>query len=118
MKEKNNKNNTKRNIAIGAGVATLAATGYLLFGPDGKKNRKITQDWMMKMKGEVVEKMDSIKDATKNTYYDVVDKIAETYTTLTDKKDVDKFVKELKSQWKLFLDENTKKQKKVTQKTA
>jgi hypothetical protein len=49
-----NKNSTLgKAVAVGAGVAALAAAGYFFFGPAGEKNRKKMKGWVIKMKGEI-----------------------------------------------------------------
>lgn len=47
---------TGKKVAIGATIAAAGVAAYMLFGPDGKKNRKVVRGWAVKMKGEIIEK--------------------------------------------------------------
>ena len=49
-------------VGIGATVAALGAAAYVLFGPEGKKNKKIIRGWAVKMKGEIIEKLEEAKE--------------------------------------------------------
>ena len=88
-------------VTIGAGAAALVAAGYFFLGPKGKKNQKKTRAWMIKMKGDVVEKLESMQDLTKEKYEAMVDAVGGAYTSAADSKDeVTKLAKELKGHWK------------------
>jgi len=96
----NNKNNMGKVLTIGTGALALAAVGYFFLGPQGKKNQKKTRAWMIKMKGDVIEKLESVQDITKETYDTIVDTVGDAYATVADSKDeVAKLAKELKSHW-------------------
>jgi gas vesicle protein len=105
-------------VTLGAGVVALAAASYFFLGPKGRKNQRRTRGWMIKMKGDVVEKLESMQDITKDTYDTIVDTVSETYTTVADSKDeVAKLAKELKSHWKSISSKvMQEKEKKVTKK--
>ncbi len=49
-------------LALSASALALAAGAYYFFGPEGKKNRGAFKGWMIKMKGEIIEKMEQAKD--------------------------------------------------------
>ena len=53
-----NESNAGKIAAAGAGIVALSAAAYLIFGPEGKKHRKDLKSWMVKMKAEVMEKME------------------------------------------------------------
>lgn len=98
------KNNTKSKIStgtvvgIGAGIAALAAGSYYFFGPEGKKNRGKLKGWMIKMKGEIIEKMEDAGEMTEAAYHQIVDSVAEKYLGTND--GVKAFAESLKRQWK------------------
>lgn len=100
MKTNNNKSNMEKAVAVGASIAALAAAGYFFFGPNSKKNIKKTRGWMVKMKGEVLEKIEAAKEVTEGEYNNIVDTVSKNYAYLGDNPDVGKLVKELKSHWK------------------
>jgi gas vesicle protein len=90
-------------LGIGAGVVAAAAATYFFFGPEGKKNRQKLKGWMIKMKGDIVEKMENAKDLTEAAYHKIVDAAAASY----EKKGVSpeavrEFAAMLKRQWKGF----------------
>ncbi len=101
-------------VAIGAGVAAATVAAYLLFGPNGKKNRKIAKGWMIKMKGEIIEKIEDIKDITEPVYKNIVEKVSSKYASLKniDKVEFAKVVSDIQKGWKNV----SKKSKKPTKK--
>jgi len=103
------KSNVGSIVAIGAGVAALTAAGYFFFGPSGEKNRKKMKGWVIKMKGEIVEKMESVQEVTEPVYNSIVDAVAKKYSSVVDKVELDSLVKELKKHWKLISGAKAKK---------
>ena len=93
-------------VAIGAGVATLAAfaaAGYFLYGSkDGAKNRKKVRGWMLKAKGEVLEGVEKMKDVSEEQYNSIIHKVGAKYKALKsiDPREVDAMMKELHGHWK------------------
>ena len=115
---------TKSNIAVGAGlaaVAAFAAAGYFLYGKDGAKNRKKIRSWMLKAKAEVLEGVEKMRDVTEEQYNMIVDKVGEKYKNIKniDPAEIEMMVRELRGHWK-----NIKKsitvapKKKATKKVA
>lgn len=99
------KTTTGTKVAVGAGIAALAAfaaAGYFLYGKDGAKNRKKVKGWMLKAKGEVLEGVEKLKDVTEDQYAMIVDKVGAKYKTIKsiDPEEVDTMVKELRGHWK------------------
>ena len=115
MKQK--KCNAGKVIAISAGVAALAAAGYFFFGPNGDKNRKKMKGWMIKMKGEIVEKMEAVKEVTEPVYHSIVDSVAKKYAGSAGKGEIEGLVKELKTHWK-SISGTKSKVKKAAKKTV
>jgi gas vesicle protein len=76
-------NKTEKIIGAGIGAAALAALGtYLMYGERGEKNRQLVAGWILKMKGEVLEKVEEIKDLNKEEYYKIVDEVSARYAKL------------------------------------
>lgn len=70
-------------LGAGIGLAAIAAAGaYFLYGEKGARNRAKISGWALKMKGEVLEKIESMKTIDRETYIRLVDKVAERYTKL------------------------------------
>lgn len=97
-------------MAIGAGIAALtaAAVAYFLVGPHGKKNRKILKGWMIKMKGEIVEKLENVKEITEPVFNRVVDEVAKKYQKLKNisPADLEEAIHQIKGQWKSLAKES------------
>lgn len=99
------KTSTGAKVAIGAGVAAIAAfaaAGYFLYGKDGAKNRKKVRGWMLKAKGEVLEGVEKMKDVTEEQYNAIIHKVAAKYKAVKgiDPAEVDTIMRELHGHWK------------------
>lgn len=101
-KKVNKKGGLGQALAVGAGVAVASAAAYLLMGPEGKKNRKQIKGWAVKMKGEMIEKLEDLQEVTEPMYNKVVDEISSKYAKVKniDQEDVNEVVGELKKHWK------------------
>lgn len=86
------------------GVAAAAAAGtYFLYGSkSAKQNRKVVKGWALKAKGEVLEKMEQVKELNEDTYHEVVEQVLNKYGKIKniDSKEVAAIAKELKTHWK------------------
>jgi len=119
-KKVNQKENLGKAIAVGMGVAAATASAYLLFGPEGKKNRKQIKGWALKMKGEMIEKFEEAKEVTEPVYHKIVDEISEKYakTKGIDQEDVKGVVEEVKKHWKTLVRDAKKFVKKPAKKAV
>jgi len=98
---------TKEKSVNGLGLAALAvatAAGvYFLYGSkNAAKNRKKIKGWTLKAKGEVLEKMEAMKNIDEEDYKQVVDTVLKKYKKLktVSSKEVEDLAKELKKKWK------------------
>ncbi|HCC49044.1 MAG TPA: hypothetical protein DEQ38_13150 [Elusimicrobia bacterium] len=74
---------TGKILGAGIGLAAITAAGaYFLYGDKNAKNREKVRGWALKMKGDVLEKMESMETIDRETYLRMVDKIAERYSKL------------------------------------
>ena len=92
-------------ISAGIGLAALTAAGiYFLYGEKGAKNRERVRGWALKMKGEVLEKIESMKKIDRETYLRMVDKIAERYASKESisASELQHLTVELKNAWTLI----------------
>ncbi|MBP6857742.1 MAG: hypothetical protein KBC11_00905 [Candidatus Pacebacteria bacterium] len=113
--------NVGKVVAIGAGVAALSVAAYMLFGPNGKKNQKSLKGWAIKMKGEIIEKLETVKDVTAPVYEKIVSEVAAKYAKLKhiDAADLEAEVATLKKHWKALIKNTSKKTvKKVSKKVS
>jgi gas vesicle protein len=119
MPTKQKKLSTGAIIGISAGVVAAAAATYFFFGPQGKKNRGKLKGWMIRMKGDIVEKMEQAKDLTEEAYHKIVDAAAQSYAKEGISKDmVTEFAQNLKKQWKGFSKAKKASAKKAVQKVV
>ncbi|MFH0890906.1 MAG: hypothetical protein V1856_02660 [Candidatus Liptonbacteria bacterium] len=92
-------------IGIGIGVAAVvaaAAGAYFLYGKNGAKHRKQLKSWMVKMKAEVMEGLENMKEVTGPVYNRVVDEVAKRYAKVRNvsPKELAALVREMKGHWR------------------
>jgi len=107
-------------MALGASAAALAASTYYFFGPAGKIHRQKAAGWMIKMKGEIVERLEEAGDVTEAAYHGIVDSVLSTYLTAgkVAPAELETFADNLKGQWKHILKSIPVPKKKAVKKTA
>ncbi len=100
--KKNEGSSTGTVVAVGAGMVALAAASYFFFGPEGKKNRNSLKGWMVKMKGEIIEKMEGAEEMSEAAYEKIVDAVAAKYAKAgkVSEAEIRLFADVLKQQWK------------------
>ncbi|MBC7981571.1 hypothetical protein H7X65_00675 [Candidatus Parcubacteria bacterium] len=113
---KNQKDNN-HNVALAVGITGLFASALLgahfLFNTEkGKKSLKHLKSWSFKMKGELLEKVEKIKNIDETTYTRIVDDLAAKYQKVKGMtmEEITEITKELKSNWKKIKDEAKKTQ--------
>lgn len=105
MSTKNENKKSGSNVGlIGASIVGLAAAAYFFFGPKGKKNQEEVKVWALKMKEEVIKKMEQAKVISKPVYDKIVDAVAAKYKKelKASPKEVQSLVKDLKDHWKII----------------
>lgn len=105
---------------VAASVAAIAG-GYLLYGAkDAAKNRKKVKGWMLKAKGEILEKMETAKDMSEDKYHEIVDTVSKKYSTLkhVDAADLTDLVSDAKKHWKVMHKHLTGSKKPAKKKTS
>ena len=93
---------TKTMVEAGLGVAAVAALGaYFLYGKNGGSNRAKASGWMLKMKGEVLEKVEEFKEINKAEYQKIVDEVVAHYAKLgkVSEEELKHLAQELKDAW-------------------
>tara|TARA_Y100000310_G_scaffold315100_1_gene365271 strand:- start:1343 stop:1735 length:393 start_codon:yes stop_codon:yes gene_type:complete len=86
---------------LAAGITTLGI--YMLYGAKhAKQNRKKAKSWMLKAKGEVLEKAEKLKQMDRSDYERIVAQVEGKYKKLksVDNKELAALAKELKGHWK------------------
>jgi len=118
-KVKNKKGlSAKTIVGIGATVAALGAAAYVLFGPDGKKNKKAIRGWAVKMKGEIIEKFEEAKEISEPTYHKIIDTVSSKYSKIKniDPKELESLVNDIKKHWKTMMKDTKSKKKTISKK--
>ena len=105
-------------VGIGATVAALGAAAYVLFGPDAKKNKKVIKGWVVKMKGEIIEKLEEAKEVSEPVYHNIIDTVSAKYAKAKkiDPKELELMVSDIKKHWSAMV-KNVKSKKKPSVKT-
>ena len=120
MAKKKTDSNTGEVIAVGAVAAAVAGLVFLYGTDAGKKKRKNVRGWMLKAKGEVLEKLEKAKEVNEAIYDETVEKVVAKYAKLKHVADeeIEPLVKEFKTHWKQVKKELKPKPKKKTTKKA
>ena len=97
--------NTKKIIAgasVAAAAIAAAAGAYFLYGTKaGAKTQKKVKSWALKAKGEVLEKIEKMKDVSEESYNGAVATVMDKYSKVMKEHgdDVAVVTKELKGYW-------------------
>ncbi len=101
---KNTQNNVGEKVAVAVGMlAALSAGAYYLYGTkEGAKKRVKIRGWMLKAKGEVMDKMESMKEVNEDAYNMLVQTVMKKYEAVKniDPKEVQELTSDLKKHWK------------------
>lgn len=103
-------------VAISAGLAALAAASYYFWGPKGKEHRKGLKSWSIKMRGEVVEKIEKLQDVSEPVYRGIVDAVAAQYAreARASKTEIMALADDLKRTWRSIVSSTQKKPSRTT----
>lgn len=99
-------NNTKEKIAAGVGIAALVAAtagAIFLYGTEaGKKKRKQFESWALRMRADVMDQMEKMKEWNEETYHKIIDSVAERYRNVktADPVEIAALVRDLRSHWR------------------
>lgn len=111
MARKRTKKGGGEGFRLLAAAIVGAAGSYWLYGAkEARKNRARVRGWMLKARGEVLEKLEGMQDVDKETYDRVVDRVKDKYARLksTSTAEVRDFARELKSHWSEIVKEAAK----------
>jgi hypothetical protein len=105
MVQKKKESVSKGAIAVvaTAAVAAGALGAYFLYGTKkGTKKRKEVKAWMLKAKGEIMERLEKASEVSEDVYHKVVDEVSKEYSTVKgiDASDIAGWADEVKSYWK------------------
>ena len=104
MKKRKSGRKAVKLAVLGASIAGAAATAYFFLGPKGKKHQREAKAWAIKMKGDVVEKLETAREISEPVYKTIVDSVSSMYAKRkglgVNSKDVKALAKDLKKHWK------------------
>jgi uncharacterized protein YoxC len=102
-------------VGVGATIAAMSAAAYLLFGPEGKKNRKVIRGWGVKMKGEMIEKFEEAQHLTEPVYQAIIDQVEAKYAAVKgiDQTELKGMVSDIRKHWKAMSKKAAPKVKKA-----
>jgi hypothetical protein len=100
------KKNQKKALAVGAGLAAIAATAtgvYMLTGKNAKNRKKVAK-WVGDVQKDVVDQLNKADKVTRRAYYDVVDSTIQNYKGLKNisASELAQTAAELKASWDLI----------------
>ena len=86
---------------IGAGLAGVAAAAYFLLGSKGKKEQTQVKSWAIKMKGDIIEKLETAHDISEPVYHKIIDAVAAKYEKelKSSPKEIRELAVDLKKHW-------------------
>ena len=112
-------------LGVIGGLAAAATVGayFVLNSKDAKKKIKNVKGWALKAKGDVLDKLEDMKDVTESKYKSTVDSVLSKYGKIkkVEAPEILKLAEELKSHWKTIsreLSAGAKSIKKTANKTA
>ncbi|MFA5742845.1 MAG: hypothetical protein WCX77_01865 [Candidatus Paceibacterota bacterium] len=105
VKKETKSGSNKAKLAVfGASLAGLAATAYFFLGPKGKKHQRHAKAWAIKMKGDVVEKLEAAGDVSEPVYHEIIDSVATEYEKgkKAAREEIISLAQDLKKHWKVI----------------
>lgn len=91
-------NKNFKNMSIGAIASVIAGAYYMYGSKEGQAKRKQIHAWSLKMKGEVMQGLEKLKEVSEPKYKEIVKNVSAKYKNV-DKTELNKVVAELTSTW-------------------
>jgi hypothetical protein len=94
---------TNSGLMLLGGIVAAAAGAYFVYGNKAAEVKiKKIKGWALKAKGEVVEKLEKLKDVNEDMYHSTIDAVMKKYENVknVDVSELESVSKELKSHWK------------------
>ena len=102
MKSKNKKESPNTGIVTGLLLAGIAGAYFLYGTKEGKRQKRKINSWAIKAKGEVLEKIEALKDVNQETYNKIVSGVIEKYKKIKHEhaEEIETVSSELAGYWK------------------
>lgn len=106
-------------FVLGASLAGLAVA-YFFLGPKNKKNLKNTKSWAIKMRGDVIEKLEKARDISETVYGKIIDSIAIKYekSLKSNSQEIRELAQDLKKHWRVISKSVETKRKDIVKKVV
>lgn len=113
MPKKKTDNHIAEGIGAGLAIAAIAVSAWLYGTKKGQKTKKKLESWMLKAKGDVLEKIEKMDEVTEDSYKKAVKDVMGKYKKMkkVSTKEAEKLEKQLERHWN-----SLKPKKKVTKK--
>ncbi len=87
---------------LGGTLAALATGAYFFFGPKGKVHQRHAKAWAIKMKGDVIAKLEKAKKVSEPVYHAIIDSVSSQYVKgmKAGRNEVQMLAQDLKKHWK------------------
>lgn len=84
------------------GVLAALGVSYLIKKKMSHSSKMKVKGWMWRMKGEIMDRFENLKDKSSEAYDEIVDEVAEKFEDLKniDREDVERFAERLKRKWR------------------
>jgi hypothetical protein len=101
MEKKNNGSKLPVGIGIGMIAAGIAGAYYLYGTKEGSKNRAKVRGWVLRAKGEVLEKLENLKEVNEEKYNQILDTVMKKYSGIKniDRSEIDALMIDLRKHW-------------------
>lgn len=101
-KKKKNNHSFAKGILTGIAAGSAALAMFLYKTEEGRKEKEKLKGWMVMMKGEVIHKLENLKEVSKEKYEKIVDEASKKFQRSKglSEKEIVAFNKRLKSKWK------------------
>ncbi|MEK9201839.1 MAG: hypothetical protein AAB944_02605 [Patescibacteria group bacterium] len=116
----NKQNKVTIGMALGAAAVAAGAAAYFLYGSKGaEKRRTKIKGWMLKAKGEVLEKIEGLQEISEQEYHAIIGEVLSRYAKVKHigASEASALEKELKKYWAHLKKEFATTSKKVAGKT-
>lgn len=101
-------------LPLAAGLIAGIAGTYFLYGKNAAANKKKIKGWIVKAKGEAIEKIEKMKEMDEAAYHAMIDGVVAKYGKVkgVEPAEVEELVRDLKRHWKNIMRDAAPKTKK------
>lgn len=108
-------------LVAGLGAVAAALGVYFLYGSkEGPRRRRQLKGWMLRMKGDVYDELENLKDVSREAYFRIIDDVKEKYKNMSNvaKEEAEEMAEELKTGWDEVVDEAERVDEEIVEEKA